>query len=225
MRGRERTVFALYRYSFTGFVLSQRYAAPALLFCTAVVVGTSADSGPLIGAYSLCAMFMFLCAIWLTATLVNSEDPVQRGVTIVSAGGSARPLAATAAVAVTCCALLTVFGAGYPAMTGKHVVTATGVAVGAGAQLTTAAVGVAVGLVCSRPVIARQGYAVAAAVSAALAAVLVPWLTPVRPTVQLLLSDRSPEDVASPLLALALVATLLLTASVVATNTITTRRN
>jgi hypothetical protein len=224
MRGKGHTMVALYRYTLTSFFLSQRYLAPVLLFFAAIAVGTSSDSGPLMNTYSLCATIMFLCATWLTITVVNNEDPVQRGVTTVSAGTSRRPLAAAIAVALTCCIFLTVIGLGYPIISGKHVVTGAAIAVGAGAQLTTAAVGVALGLVCSRLVIARQGYAIATAVAVALAALLLPWATPVRPTVQLLLSDRTPGQVAVPLLGLGAAAVLVMVLVAAVTNEIAARR-
>ncbi|WP_350275367.1 hypothetical protein [Kribbella sp. HUAS MG21] len=150
---------ALYRYLLTTVLLSQRYLPPTLIFLAAMAVGTTSDSGPLQSSYAFCVLAMLVCTTWLTVAIVNHEDPTQRKITLVMTGSSLRVLAITVAVVLTWCVPLLVIGLVYPIVTGKHVVTAGDLGVGAAAQLGAAMIGVAIGLLCSRLVIARIGIA------------------------------------------------------------------
>jgi hypothetical protein len=96
---------------------------------------------------------------------------------------------------------------------GSHTVTPAALAVGALAQLTCAATGIAVGLVCSRLVIRHTGYAILAALGLIGTFLLVPALPPVAPIMRLLAASRPPAQMLAPLGGFAAAAALLLAAS------------
>jgi hypothetical protein len=143
------------RYWLAVLLHSQRYFPPLLLFVTGVVVLTDNDTGRLTAMYGACSAVLFLSALWLTVGLIQVDDPVQRAITVVNARSSARVLTAAVLVAVSCCVLCLVFGLVFPLLSGSHQVSADAVAVGAISQLGAGMTGIAVGLLCSRPIVRR----------------------------------------------------------------------
>jgi hypothetical protein len=167
---------------------------------------------------------MLVCTTWLTVSILNHEDPTQRQITVVMVGSSLRVLAITVAVVVTWCVPLLVIGLVYPIVTGKHVVTAGDLAVGAAAQLGAALVGAAIGLLCSRLVIRRIGIAMLTAAAAILLALLLRWISPIRPIMTVLSNDKPAGDNAVPLTLLAALSLVLLIAAVFATKGLADRK-
>lgn len=216
---------ALVRYALALLVRGQGYLAPALLFATGLVVLTTNDRGPLAGTYAACALVLFASQAWLTAALVNAEDDTQRALTLVAAGGARRVLIAQVLAAGAAGVALTGAGLGYPLVAGRHTVTAAAIAVGALAQLVCAAAGLAVGLLCSRLVVRRTGYAVVTGLVLVGAAVVVPGLPPVGPTVSLLSRDLPPERMFAPLAGFAAVAVVLVLASAAVAHVVAARQD
>lgn len=215
---------ALYRYLLTSVLLSQRYLPPTLIFLAAMAVGTTSDNGPLQSSYSFCVLAMLVCTTWLTVSIVNHEDPTQRKITLVMIGSSLRVLTMTVAVVVTWCVPLLLIGLVYPIVTGKHVVTAGDLAVGAAAQLGAAMIGIAIGLLCSRLVIPRIGVAMLTAAAAILAVLLLRWISPIRPIMTVLSDEKTAGANAVPLTLLALLSAVLLAAAVLATKLLADRK-
>ncbi|MEJ3750122.1 hypothetical protein WEI85_43545 [Actinomycetes bacterium KLBMP 9797] len=216
---------ALVRYALALLGRGQGYLAPVLLFATGLVVLTTNDRGPLAGTYAACALVLFASQAWLTAALVNAEDDTQHALTVVAAGSSRRVLVAQVLAAAAGCAALTGAGLGYPLVAGQHTVSAAAVGVGALAQLICGAAGIAVGLLCSRLVVRRTGYAVVTGLGLVGVAVVVPGLPPVGPTVSLLSRDLPPERMFGSLAALGAVAIVLLVASAVAAHVAAARQD
>ncbi|MFD3401078.1 hypothetical protein ACFWUU_10395 [Kribbella sp. NPDC058693] len=215
---------ALYRYLLTSVLLSQRYLPPTLIFLAAMAVGTTSDNGPLQSSYAFCVLAMLVCTTWLTVSIVNHEDPTQRQITVVTVGSSLRVLATTVAVVVTWCVPLLIIGLIYPIVTGKHVVTAGDLAVGAAAQLGAALVGATIGLLCSRLVIRRIGIAMLTAAAAIIAVLLLRWISPIRSIMTVLSDDKSAGTNAVPLTLLAALSVVLLVAAVFVTKALADRK-
>ncbi len=216
---------ALYRYLMASVLLSQRYLPPTLIFLAAMAVGTTSDNGPLQSSYAFCVLAMLVCTTWLTVSIVNHEDPTQHKITLVTIGSSLRVLVITVTVVLTWCVPLVVVGIIYPIVTGKHVVTAGDLVVGAAAQVGAAMIGIAIGLLCSRLVIPRIGIAMLTAAAAILAVLLLRWISPIRPLMTLLSDGRTPGGTAVPLTLLTAVAAAILIAAVFATRTLADRRD
>jgi hypothetical protein len=218
-------VTALYRYLMASVLLSQRYLPPTLIFLAAMAVGTTSDNGPLQSSYAFCVLAMLVCTTWLTVSILNHEDPTQHKITLVMIGSSLRVLAITVSVVLTWCVPLVVVGIVYPIVTGKHVVTAGDLVVGAAAQVGAAMIGIAIGLLCSRLVIPRIGIAMLTAAAAILAVLLLRWISPIHPLMTLLSDGRTPGSNAVPLTLLTAVAAAILIAAVFATRTLADRRD
>ena len=215
---------AFYRYLLTSVLLSQRYLPPTLIFLASMAVGTTSDSGPLESSYAFCVLAMLVCTTWLTVSIVNHEDPTQHKITLVMIGSSLRVLGTTVAVVLTWCVPLLVVGLVYPIVTGKHVITAGALTVGAVAQLAAAMIGTSIGLLCSRLVIPRVGIAMLTAAAAILAVFLLRWISPIRPLMTLLSSNHTPTESAVPLTLLTALSAAILTAALLATRTLADRK-
>ncbi|MEU4291424.1 hypothetical protein AB0E63_24615 [Kribbella sp. NPDC026596] len=215
---------ALYRYLVTSVLLSQRYLPPTLIFLAALAVGTTSDNGPLQSSYAFCVLAMLVCTTWLSVSIVNHEDPTQHQITLVMIGSSLRVLAITVTVVLTWCVPLLLVGLIYPIVTGKHVVTAGDLLVGAAAQLGTAMIGIAIGLLCSRLVIPRIGIAMLTAAAAILVVLLIRWISPIRPLMTLLSDGRTVGGAAVPITLLTALAASMLGAAVFVTRALSDRR-
>lgn len=216
-------MIALIRYTSTTLLHSQRYLAPVLLFLAALAVSSSNDSGPLPPLYGLCAGALFVCATWFTIALVSTEDPVHRAITIVTAGNSRRVLCASVSVAIIGCLILTVVGLIFPLLAGAHTAGIAEVVLGVEAELTCAAMGIAAGLLCSRLVMRRQGYALIAALALVMTLLLVPGLPPVNVVIRLMSNATQSAGLIAPAAGLLAIAVAALLLASVATHLITTR--
>lgn len=216
---------ALVRYYLALTVHAQRYLAPLLLHATVLTVFTVNDTGPLVGSYVVVAGSLLLVACWLTVTIVNLEDPARRAVTLVTAGGAGRVLAAEVVLVLLAGAALIVVGTVFPVLSGRHEVTVAALAVGVAAQATTAGTGVAVGLICSRLVVPRPGWSLVLALVVVVAIPLAPGLPPVNPMLRLMSGARAPAGQLAPIAVDLAVAIVLLAASAAATHRIALRRD
>jgi hypothetical protein len=215
---------ALIRYYLAATVHGQRYLAPLLLDVSVLAVFTINDSGPPAGSYAVSAGSLLLTACWLTVTIVNLEDPVRRAITLVAAGGAVRVLAAEAGLAALAGVVLIAVGTIFPIVAGSHTVTGRDVLVGVLAQVTTTAVGIAVGLLCSRLVVPRPGYSLIVALVVIVAVPLTPGLPPVHSMLRLMSSPTGAVPV-GPLLIDAAIAVFVLFAGLVVTHQIAVRRD
>jgi hypothetical protein len=185
-------VTALVRYTAASVLHSQRWLPPALLFLAALAVFIGNDPGSLVPVYAVTSAAVFVCGTWWTVAVVDAEDPGQRAITSVNAGGGGRVLVASVWVALAGCGVLSVVGLLFPLPGGGHPLSAAVFVLGVLAELTGGCTGVALGLVCSRLVFRRAGHTVLAAVSGVLLFVLVPWLPPIHPMFLLLASGTAP---------------------------------
>jgi hypothetical protein len=218
-------VTALFRYTLATMLHSQRYLAPVLLFVGAVAVVSSNDSGPLAPTYALCGAILLICSTWLTIALISVDDPVHRAITVVNAGRSHTVLLASIAVALAGSLVLTAFGLVFPLVVGSHEFTAADTLLGFEAHLTCAAAGIAIGLICSRLVIRRQGYALVVAIGLVAAILLVPGLPPVHVLFQKMANARRAADLVAPAAGYTAMAIAVLVVSAIATQFVTTRRD
>ena len=217
-------MIALVRYMFTVLLLSQRYLAPLLLFLGLVVVLTNSDTGPLAATYATVAGAMLPCSAWLTMALVDVEDRSHRSIIVVSAGSHLRVLLATVGAAAVWCLLLTVTGLVLPLMFGRHAPGLADLALGAEAQLTSAFTGVAIGLICSRLVFRKRGYALVLALVLLLAALVGKGFSPVNVMFTQLLNVSNSAVVLLPAGVLLAAAAGFLAAGVAVTQTIALRK-
>jgi hypothetical protein len=218
-------VFSLVRYTLATVLLSQRYLPPLLLFVGMMAVFTSNDDGSLLPVYAFSAAAVFICGTWLTIATVNAEDPVQRSITIVNTGGVGRVLAADLCVALAGCTLISVVGLLYPLTTGRHVLSPAALLVGLLAELTGGLCGMAVGLLCSRPVIRRAGWSMATALLATFALLLIPGMPPMNRVFRLMTNELHPAAVLAKVIVFCVVSVVLVIASAAVTRFVAIRRD
>ncbi|MZF86636.1 hypothetical protein [Streptomyces sp. SID5643] len=218
-------MIALIRYTFATVVHTQRYLAPLLLFMGLMGVLTVNGSGPLPPAYASSAGALFVCSTWLTVALMSLDDPTQRAIVVVSSGGrSLKVLLAAVGTALLSCLVLMVFGLLFPLWLGSYDVTVADLVLGVEAQLTCALVGIAIGVLCSRLVFRRQGYALVAALALVMGALFAKGMPPVNRLFTLMSTTPDAADLLAPTSGLLLTSALLLAVFTTVTQFVAARR-
>ena len=76
---------SLVRYTLSDLIRSQRWVAPMLCFVAfEAIVDTT--SGSVLPSYAGSATILLFIATWLTIAILDTEDPLQSDITIVTAG-------------------------------------------------------------------------------------------------------------------------------------------
>jgi len=145
-----------------------------------------AETGAVLPTYAGSAAVLFFIATWLTVVVSNSEDPVQEAVTTSAAGSSLRVRLAKLAAAYLYCVVLIVIALAVPPFVSSDETTPSQVVSGAAAQAITVLAGVAVGALCSRPIMNRTAFSVLFCVMVGLGELIVPNAPPVHQLVKLL---------------------------------------
>ncbi|MGC0342545.1 hypothetical protein [Streptomyces sp. SLBN-8D4] len=218
-------MIALVRYMFTVMLLSQRYLAPLLLFVGLLAVLTSSDSGPLAATYGSASGGMLVCSVWLTMALIGLEDQTHRSVVVVTAGSQLRVLLGSVGTAALWCLPLTAAGLVLPLLFGSHTFTLADAILGTEAQLTCAFTGIAIGVLCSRLLFRRQGYALLLALILLLAVLLAKGVSPVNVLLGDLQNASDSADLLGSTAVLLAISAGVLAAAVAATQAISVRRS
>lgn len=207
------TASAVARYLLADAARSQRVVLPFVVQVGVLAVLFGGDPGPLPAPWSVSCLVAYPVAAWLALTVANTEDPVQRSVTVVAAGGPGPVAAGTLLAALVGDLLLTVMSVGWGAVTTSYSGPTT-IATGVLAHLAATVTGTAVGLLCARPLVSRIGWSLLLGVIVVIATAVQPWLPPVGAAIAVLVDDRGPAALAIPVV-LALV--LAVGAAVVST--------
>lgn len=220
-------MIALIRYTTAIMLHSQRYLAPTLLFAiTTSILATGANPGPVVPLFAPMTAIAFVCAAWLTVTLINLEHPVQRVITIVNTGRSRALLIAVIWVVLATSAILDILGLALLLLVAYDRPTPLDLLTGAEAMLTGACFGIAIGMMTSKLVIRRPGHSLLAALSLALIFVAVPGIPPVHPLIRLLANTRNvTPSMLIPTTVYGAVAIVVLVAATAVTQFIASRRD
>ncbi len=180
---------ALVRYVTVDSWRSFRWFAPVLVFLTTQAI-FDAEPGSVLPTYAGSVAVLFLIATWLTVVVCNSEDPVQEAITTSAAGSHVRVRLAKIASAYLYCSVLIVIAVAVPPVVSSSQPTPYQVASGVAAQAISVLAGVAVGALCSRPIINRTAFSVVFGVMLGLGDLIVPNAPPVRQLIDLLNEGR-----------------------------------
>ncbi|MFF3954809.1 ABC transporter [Streptomyces sp. NPDC001890] len=169
---------ALLRYQTALLVRSQRWLAPVLLYAAFVSVGVQWGQ-PVLDSLGYTAAGLLPVTAWLVQLCVNQEPPAARTVTAAVVGSPRAHLAALLA-ALGCAGLLgvaatlTVLLISKPAGADNSVRVPPPAAGAAGLLAVACCVllGAVVGALCTRPLLHRRGWSVAATVLGALLALV-----------------------------------------------------
>ncbi|MFF3389688.1 ABC transporter [Streptomyces sp. NPDC002669] len=200
---------ALLRYQTALLVRSQHWLAPVLLYAAFLAVGVQWGR-PVLDSLGYAAAGLLPVTAWLVRLCVNQEPPAARTVTAAAAGPVRAHLAALLA-ALGCAGLLGTAGTVIVLVISRPAGADNGVRVpllpaGIAGLLAAACcvlLGAAVGALCTRPLLHRRGWSVAATVAAALL-VLVAEGSPANSAVAGLVTGSRTGTVHVPVLALAL---------------------
>jgi hypothetical protein len=207
---------ALLRYTLSDLIRSQRWVAPMLCFAVfEAIVDTT--SGSVLPSYAGSATILLFIATWLTIAILDTEDPLQSDITIVSAGNGTWVRVSKLFSAFAVVVGLAAVGLISPPLTASQTVPWSYIAAGAVAHLVTGIAGVTVGAVFGRPIVGRTAWAMLAAVAVDLADIVIPHGVPTR-QILVLFNETPVKDLPLTLLAISAetvgVALVLLGASI-----------
>ncbi len=214
---------ALVRYNAAEVLRGQRWLAPLLAYAALLAV-VDATNGSLRSTYAASAVLLVPIACWVTVVVNQSEDPAQTAITVTNAGSRTRVWLAKLVTAAAGCMVLVLAALVAPAFARSAGWTATTFGLGVAAFLACAAFGVALGAVCSPPVVRCPAWAVLAAVSLSLLDVVIPGAPPSRQVLSQLGSEP-PRHLTLPVL-LTLIETIAVsTVLIVAATWLANRRD
>jgi hypothetical protein len=204
-------MIGLVRYLGSDLLRSQRFLLPMLLYVGLLAPLLAGDPEPSPQLWTFTALVLCPVSCWLAVTVANTEDPVQRQVTIAAVGG---PTRVAIGVLVTCLladAVLVAIAMCWPLLSSSYAFPGHAVMAGLLAHVAVAGTGTAAGLLCARPVLHGIGWSAIAGGGTMFVAVTQNWLPPVG------LAVRSLNESPVPISTLALQAVLGLALSAAAT--------
>jgi len=169
---------------------SARFLVPLLLFAAVLAVLFGGDPGPLPLPWAASALMLYPVGAWLTHCLAETEDDVQRTVTVSAAGGPAPVTIGVLMAGSAGVAVLSLLALVWGTVASFSSATVGNLFDGLCAHLACGLTGVAVGLVFARPLIGHLGWAVLGGVTFVVVTGTQSWLPPVGAAAAALGSDR-----------------------------------
>ncbi|MBB4687185.1 hypothetical protein [Amycolatopsis jiangsuensis] len=183
-------MLAVSRYHLALLGHSQRYLPAVLAYLTLCAILYTDPSSPVLPLFGVSAGGLLVVGCWLTIAVLDIEDPVQRLITLSHARGRGATIGGAVLAVLACVLVLTLVTVGWSvALTGELRWSLTGT--GLLAHLSCALLGIAIGLPCSRLLIARIGWTVLIGVLALGVVLLGKWVPLVHPLLQALMSGTS----------------------------------
>ncbi|MDT7781644.1 MAG: hypothetical protein QOF58_63 [Pseudonocardiales bacterium] len=155
-------MISLVRYLAADVFRGQRFLAPLLVFLGVMGMLFAYDPGPQLSAYSGSSALIYPICAWLAVVVATSEDVVRREITVVSAGGWPRVLAAVAVTTVLFGFGVAVVATVWAVVASPRPYTFGEFLAGLGAHGVCALLGAGVGLLFARPVFSAIGRTVMA---------------------------------------------------------------
>jgi hypothetical protein len=184
--------WACARYLGADVLRSQRVLLPVILYAGVLAVLFGGDPGPLPAPWAASALCLYPVAAWLALVVANTEEQPARHVTVVAAGGPARVVGATLAVALAVDALLVVAATLLPIAVSHYPVPDGAPVAGLCVHAAAAATGTAIGLLVARPLVHRIGWSFCLGAVAVTVTGVQPWLPPVGAAIRALTAGGPP---------------------------------
>ncbi|MGI8647048.1 MAG: hypothetical protein DLM55_03420 [Acidimicrobiales bacterium] len=166
---------ALCRYQLAGFLRSQRWVPPLLVYVLLLALVYADASGPAVPSYGVTAVALFPVAAWVTRTLLSTEDPIARQITAAAARGQLRVQAALLTSAVIAALPLVVLAVSWAALVNPTAVYGWRTWVGGlGIHLVFALAGTGLGALAGPPMLHRPGAAVLGIAMVTLLSIIIP---------------------------------------------------
>lgn len=170
---------AVLRYSYRDALRGQRWVAPLVSFA-AIDAIASAQTGSLLPTFAATATALLFVGTWLTVVVLNNEDPIQQTITESCVGSRSKLRVSKMVLAFLATATLGILGMIGPVLGLSSKVIPRELVAGLSAQLITSIAAVALGALCSRPLVRRLAWSVLFAVLICLATVIIPGAPPTR---------------------------------------------
>jgi hypothetical protein len=170
---------AILRYSCRDTLRGQRWVAPLVSFAVLDTIA-SAQTGSLLPTFAATATALLFVGTWLTVVVLNNEDPIQQTVTESCVGSRSKLRVAKLVLAFLATATLGALGMIGPVLGLSSNVFPRELVAGLCAQLITSFAAVALGALCSRPLVRRLAWSVLFAVLICLATIIIPSAPPTR---------------------------------------------
>ncbi|MCU1627260.1 MAG: hypothetical protein JWP64_2209 [Pseudonocardia sp.] len=187
---------AVARFLAADAIRSRRVLIPVFLYAAVLAVLFGGDPGPPPAPWAASALALYPIAAWLALTVANTEDPVQRTVTVAASGGHLPVAAGTLLVALAGDVVLSLLSVVWPVVATGYPHPPGLLMEGFLGHLACASTGTAVGLLCARPVIGRIGWSLMVAVFVVVVTGVQPWLPPVGTSVAALEAGAGTSPVA-----------------------------
>lgn len=215
-------MLALIRYSLGDTFRTQRWIAPVLCL-VAIDAVACAQAGSALPTYGALATALLFVGTWLTVVVVNSEDPVQQTITEACAGSRTKVRLAKLLLGFVLCVLLGVLAMVPPTILAGGGLSIRNLSAGFFAQVIAALAAVALGGLCSRPIVRRHATSVLIGLLVGLAALLLPNGVPSRQL--LVLFDKTGQfGLVLPMLAIGLETLVLCLVAIVVSMRLSYRR-
>lgn len=182
-------MLAMTRYYLALLGHSQRYLPAILVYLAVNTVLYTDPKSPLLPQYGISAGSLLVVSCWLTIAMLDIEDPVQRLVTFSHARRWRSVLGGATLAVFGCAVVLIIVTLAWSMLRSGSFQTGT-LALGAATHALCALFGIAIGLPCSRLLVARVGWSVLAAIFALAAVLLVKWLPLANPLLRALTSQQ-----------------------------------
>ncbi|MET0190336.1 MAG: hypothetical protein ABW212_15140 [Pseudonocardia sediminis] len=189
-RARAAAAVAVARMLGEDIARSQRFLVPALLFAAALAVLFGGDPGVLPEPWAASALLLYPVGAWLTHSLAGTEDDVARTVTVTAAGGGGPVVAGVALAGAAGVVVLSVLAVLWGLIAAFATATPGVLLDGLFGHLACGLSGVAVGLLCARPVIRSLGWGLLTGLVVVVVTGTRSWLPPVGTAVAALGSGR-----------------------------------
>ncbi|GAA3535195.1 hypothetical protein GCM10022222_18500 [Amycolatopsis ultiminotia] len=183
-------MLAVSRYYLALLGHSQRYLPAALAYLALCAILYADPNSPVLPLYGVSGGGLLAVGCWLTIAVLDIEDPVQRLITLSHARSRRRTIGGAVLAVFGCAGVLTVITVGWSVLRAgdpRWSLAGTGLLT----HLVCALLGIAIGLPCSRLLIARIGWTVLVAVLALGVVLLGKWVPLVHPLLQALMSGTA----------------------------------
>jgi len=214
-------VLAVTRYNLALLGHSQRYVPGALLFLAVLSIQYTFPTSPPVPEFAVSAATLMIVSCWLTIALLDVEDPVQRLVTLSHARKWWPLITGVVLTVLLCAAAMTVVSETWSVVEHHNGFTGS-LGLSALAHLSCAALGIAIGLPCSRLLVARAGWTVISALVVLGLVILSRWIPLVNPMLSAMTNDKPIEE---PILVATVVCAVVLALSATTVGTLARRRS
>lgn len=145
---------ALIKYYLQGYLRSFNYLPPLTLALTMIGINYTVKPNPVVESYAVTATMLYFIAGWITFSVLNGEDEMQRDITLVHSRNASKVYLSQIAVAMLIMVAMVIVALFYPiaAKVFGDAVTPVKLGIGLWGHITMISIGVAVAAILSQQI-------------------------------------------------------------------------